>query len=663
MSGLTLLAPIGLAALVALGLIVLIHMRRRTPPAIEIPSLRFWQPVGEDSSDKRRLRRPPITLPLVLQLLAALAIAFALARPAVQALPGLASQRTTPQHTIVILDGSTSMLALASDSGTTTRWDLARDEVDTILDDWQAGDVVSVILIGNRTESFSASTSQQVDRLRDRIRHTEAPGGIADVDAALQLAADLVLPDRANQVLVISDGAVHATAGIASAVPAPIGLKVVGDLENTLPNVAVTAIGSRPIAGRDDTYRLSFSLASFAPDAVRLPYRVQVDGADVVSSEVDLASGETRAIEVTLPQGARTADVVIDVRDSFAADNRATLLLGGSGSAGLDILLISDNPGAMERALTALPEARVDVFPTTTPGIKALAAGYDLTVFQGISPAPDDAPETPMLFVRPTPLGDLFANTGVMNAPTIDRLDAGASLLDGVDLAGVTFGDTPAYTLAEGEEELVRGTANGLTGPLIWRGEFEGHRYVVFGFDLESSNLTQRVAFPVLVARSVAEITVPPMPGTVALGDPLLYRAGERAATVSITNPSGTVTDLPAAADAGAVVYRGTGEAGVYTERELDDGDQSITEAAFVVNAGHPVESDLRPNADLAASLQGGEATEANVTERERLVDIWPMLAAIALAVVALEWLAFSGGWMRLRLPKWRLAGATGGRP
>ena len=124
-----LLAPLGLAALIALPLIVLLHMRHTTPTRRPTPSLRFWEAANPRPADARRLRRPPLTWPLVLQLLAAAVIAIALARPATAAqlaalAPGLHSE---PRHLFILLDGSTSMSATTGD-GTVSRWDAARQE-------------------------------------------------------------------------------------------------------------------------------------------------------------------------------------------------------------------------------------------------------------------------------------------------------------------------------------------------------------------------------------------------------------------------------------------------------------------------------------------------------------------------------------------------------
>ena len=121
------LAPMGLVALVGVIAIIVAHMRRQVPPSVTLPSLRFWTAAPVQPADRRRLRRPPLTWPLALQVVAAALLALALARPALPSLPGLATERTEPQHTIVLLDGSTSMLAVPAE-GAGTKWDEARAE-------------------------------------------------------------------------------------------------------------------------------------------------------------------------------------------------------------------------------------------------------------------------------------------------------------------------------------------------------------------------------------------------------------------------------------------------------------------------------------------------------------------------------------------------------
>jgi hypothetical protein len=651
--GFALLAPLGLAALVALAAILIIHMRRRTPPTITLPSLRFWDPVDADHADKHRIQWPPITLALLLQLLAALALALALARPVLDAIPGLASQRSEPANTVIVLDGSTSMLAQAQEGDARTRWDLGKTEVLAELDAWQPGDVVTLVVGATQSTSHSASTSPQVETIRATLRAMEAPGGRANMNDALELASHLLLPNRQNRVLLVTDGAIAVDPAIAQRVTAPIDLRIVGDYDESLPNVAVTAIGSRVVPGTDGQTRLAFSLTSFASDAVRLPYRVQADGVDIVTTDIDLAGGETRPVELTLPLGARSASVAIDVRDPFQADNSASLLLDRAGSTGLNILLISDTPGPLERALTALPEATVDTFPAATPGIRALSTTYDLTVFEGVSPSPDDVPSTAMMLVRPSPLADRFTSTGVLASPTVERLDPTEATLQGVDFAGVTFGSTPVYQLASGEELLARGSAGGQTGPLLWRGDLDGVPYIALGFDLATSNITERVTFPILIARSVESLTAPPVPGAIGVGDTVTIAAAPAATTVQVSNPLGRQTEIAVSPGAPAVM-RETGRSGIYTFSELTDGGQVLAEYQIVVNAGSLAESNLRPNPDLATSLTGGSDPASAPAASSPRSDLWPLLAAIALVVIAAEWLVVRAQGAVPVITRWR---------
>jgi hypothetical protein len=656
MNGLPFLAPAGLIALVAAAIVIVIHMRRRTPPVRTLPSIRFWSAAPEDHAERSRLRRPPLTLPLILQVLAAMLIALALARPIVEGVDALANQRSVPEHAIVILDGSTSMGATDGPQGETSRWDLAIRDLDALLDDWQPGDVTTVIVTGGRLQSFSGSTTRQIDDIRAMFAKMASPGGRADVDSALTLAADLLLPDRANRLVVITDGSVRANPAVAALVRAPIELRTVGEA-GVVPNLAVTSIGARELPGQSDQQRLAFTLASFGEEPVRAPYTVQADGVDVVTETIDLAPGASRSVEVNLPPEATNATVAIQTLDAQAADNRATVHLSSAGISALDILLLSDAPGSLERALSAIPDARVETFETTTPGIAALSVPYDLVVFEGFAPPADDLPTVPMLFLRPQQIGETFAIEGVMASPEIDQLQVGDPILEGVDLAGVTFGETPRYRVGPEEQVLVGGTSAEGSGPLIWRGVVADQPTVALAFDLASSNISQRVAFPVLVSRIVADLTVSGLPSTVVIGEPVVYAPSLDAAQVTFSDPLGEVATLAVSRDDGTtrndVTFDDTGLAGVYTVREFGADGQVVGEGSFVVNAGHPEESNLRPIAELAASLVGGSELTSSPASRIGTSELWPLFAIAALLLIVAEWLVACGlrSWFAHRPP------------
>ena len=171
-----LLAPLGMAALIAIPVIILFHMRHTTPTRRPVPSLRFWAAANPRPADARRLRRPPLSLPLLLQIAAAALLAFALARPATAAqlaalAPGLHAE---PRHLILLLDGSTSMGATPG-AASLSRWEAARLKALELLAPLRQGDVATVILMGTRPVTLTATDDASLIALRERLALVAQP--------------------------------------------------------------------------------------------------------------------------------------------------------------------------------------------------------------------------------------------------------------------------------------------------------------------------------------------------------------------------------------------------------------------------------------------------------------------------------------------------------
>lgn len=647
-----LLAPIGLAALLALPVVVLLHMRHTTPTRRPTPSLRFWEAANPRPADARRLRRPPVTLPLVLQLVAVAVLAIALARPATAAqlaalAPGLHSQ---PRHLFLLLDGSTSMSAVTGTGGE-TRWEAARREALARLAPLREGDVATVILMGTRTATFTATDDASLIALRERLTTVPQPGGRADLDAALALAGDLRLPNLERRAVVISDGAAVADPVTAAAVDAPVELVVAGGDGGAeeRANLAVIDISARPSPEDGGAAGLFASVVNYGPEAVTAPVVLLGDGLEMGRTTVMLdADGGSEQLSWLLPPGVGELTVRIDGADALAADNAASVLPGEAATTTIAprILLVSDLPGALARALLAIENVQLTIEPSDNAAAIA-AGGYDLVVFDRAAPPAETLNRitTASLWAAP-PVGGPFATGEGVSDPRITRLRAGDPLLDGVDLAGATFGPTPVFTLGAGDEEIV-GSPD---GPLLFRGEVNGRPAVVLTVDPEASNLPKRVAFPVLVANLVGALAPDGVPAALPLGEPLVYEPRAATAAVEIAPPGGDVVRLdvapPQAGDESEsargrvtreVVFADTGAAGAYRVTEQDASGGVLGATRFVVNAGHARESDLRLNPDLASTLAAASGVDIAAPRQER-VDLWPLLALLALGIILVEW-------------------------
>lgn len=643
MSGVQLLAPLGLLALVGVPLVVLFHMRDTTPTVRRTPSLRFWRMAMEEQPQSERFERPPFSLALLLQLLLVGLLGFALARPAASRALGGFGSPSEQRHVIVLLDGSTSMAA-TDVPGKATRFEAARAEALAAVGDLREGDVATVILMGTHSATFEATDTGSLRALRERLRALSAPGGRVDLNAQLTLTKDLILPGLANRVVLVTDGDLTADPATIAAVGAPITLIRVGDAAAA--NVAITDIATRGSARNPGRQQLYARVVNFGESAATVPVTISADGIEIARNELTVdGKGGSKEIVNDLPAGARSVTVALAAKDALAADDTAASTLAGGGDFGLRILLVSDAPSLLQRALAVLPGAQVTQKSAAETGAPGSGAGVDLAVYEGVLPA-GSFPKTPTLLVNP-PEGGALPTRGAMANPTAQRVRAQDPLLQGVEMTGVTFGQTPVHTLDATETEIV-GAAD---GPLIFRGATPGvgEPMVVLAFDVAQSNIAKRVAFPILIANIADELAPSPLPSSAPLGDPLVYRPHAGVATVRITPPDGVAVDVPVGGTSGSdgaaepaalrdVTFADTGQPGEYRLAELDAGGKEMGGGRFVVNAGHIRESDLRANVDLPGQLAAAKAGAAAGGTRA-LSDIWPILAALGLVVLLAEWL------------------------
>jgi hypothetical protein len=103
----TFAAPLGLLALLAIPTIIAIHLLRRRFPVRPIAGLFLWQAAHDVPDGGRRIDKLPWTTSLLLECLAALALALIIAGATLA--PSAASE-----HIVVLLDDSVSMTAIDS---------------------------------------------------------------------------------------------------------------------------------------------------------------------------------------------------------------------------------------------------------------------------------------------------------------------------------------------------------------------------------------------------------------------------------------------------------------------------------------------------------------------------------------------------------------------
>ncbi len=612
----SLLAPLGLLALLALPVIVLLHMLRERRRRVVVPSLLLWQLMPRKQEAQRR-QRLPLTLLLLLQLVAAAMLALALARPqwplAVFGAEG---------YVALIIDTSTSMAAPAPGIGG-TRLEAAQARARQLIGAMGARGSVTLIAAGPRAALLDSGGPESAARLLAALDSLVPIGTGTDLRGALTLAEATLQGRPGARVVVLTDAALPALAAASLPTAVPVEWQAVG---GALPNRAVVTLAARPrsASGPVQVYARA---VNYGPDSVRTVLQLFGDEQLLDTRPVALAPNGEAELTWTVPRGVALLRAELDGDDGLPADDSAAISLAQTRP--LRALLVSTRPDALERALRVVPGLEL----TTVAPLAYAGSDADLTIFDGF--LPDAWPAGGVLAVHPPPGSPLLVVATSEREPADDtalRVQPGDGSLDGVSLGSVAFGRVRDITPPAGFAVLLsRGEQ-----PLVLRGRVGQSEIAVWAFDLSQGNLTTRLAFPLLVARAARDLTPPALPPSALLGERLELRPDPRADRLELGAPDGSVQVIALAP--GAPTALTLDQPGVYTVAERA-GERVLYAAQLGVNAGAAVESDLAPRplpqvAPAAAAVNGDAATQR---------ALWPWLAAAALAVMLGEWLYVHG--------------------
>jgi hypothetical protein len=335
------------------------------------------------------------------------------------------------------------------------------------------------------------------------------------------------------------------------------------------------------------------------------------------------ANGETE-LTWTLPATYTRLRAALDGGDALPQDDDARLSLAQTRP--IKALLVAAKPETLQRALAAVPGVSVTVLdPANYTPAAADASAPELTIFDSF--LPEAWPTGAILAIHP-PAGSALLEVAAQSRTSgVAELSANSALLAGLSFGGVNFGPVQPVTPPAWATTLL---ASGNT-QLILRGRSQAHEIAIWTFDLASSNLPTRLAFPLLVARTVRDLTPLPLPGSLQAGAPLSLHPDARADEVRISGPDGVSTALPAAP---SITLDTLTQPGLYQLEERRAG-TLLFRGQVPVNAGVPIESDLRPG----PTPQIASAAPAQDAEPQRQMnDLWPFLALGALSILMLEW-------------------------
>ncbi len=479
-------APWGLLALLGIPAIVAIHMFRRRFPPRSVAGLFLWQTLRQTPEGGGRITRLPVTASLILECLAALALALILAgariRPA-----------SVNEHLVVLLDDSASMAAVnaQNESPRDRAVRLALDEIDRLGRNVRVTIVLSgerpAVLVGPAALAIEAKPA--LDGWEPQAQHHSlAPG--------LRLARELA--SKTGRLIVFSD--------------APPDIRGASPVENVrwlsvgqpLPNVGITA-AQRTLTPSEGKGTISLTLENFSKEAAKRQLHLKATeegGKEILAQEVNVPPG-TSSLNLPIPAGLPAITASLS-EDALIRDNEVTLVEPRPQIVGVENHL-PDGRGkdALAKALGAISGATRAEHGQLSFGP---AATLDQPPEQGVWRV--GFGRAPERLLMPGPAQDFVG-------PFVP--EKRHPLLQGVTLAGVVWAGALPIAVNSLHPLVSAGDQ-----PLIAMLGSRPDTGILFNLDLERTNLVRAPDWPVLVSNLV-ELRRQDLPGPERWN----YRAGE----------------------------------------------------------------------------------------------------------------------------------------
>ncbi len=627
-----LLQPLNfLWAVPLLGGIVALWMLRLRRQDVTVSSLYLWNSLLQETQANAPFQKLRRSLLLFLQLLAAFLLVFALARPFVYG-SGLAG------HTIVIiLDTSASMNA--SDVGPTRLAAAKAAAEEFVAHQMRGTDVATVLSASSKPQSLVSGFTGDGGRLQAAIDDALPTDTVADMPAALTLAQSLVGTRSGAEIRVFSDGA-YSQDDLKKLTAVPLGgtdvsLSSVGTA--TPDNLAITRLDGRlnPQTGTSEVFAEVQNLGGKTHSGGTLS--LLKDGRLIDARALNFTNNvQTETFDSPLLKGGGVVTARLDdVKDDLPADNQASLVLAPPRPR--RVLLVTDGNIFLERGLNLDPDVILEeCTPDEFTTVGKSGTGYGMVVFDGALPQKPLPPGNYLVFGANSPQMPVSASGSTDNPTYLDETRT-HPVMRFVDLEGLHL-RTALHTQAQPWGQSL---AEADSGPLIAAGEHDGSRVVSVSFNLSDSDWPLRVSFPIFLTNAVRWLTAAGGLGAsqpeTPTGGIALVTVPSGSTSVAVTRPDGTRTAVNAPPTGGVVPVEDTREAGVY-HAQVGSADYP-----FAVNLDSPDESRLAVQKPPVLTHAGTpQITAVHLPPSRRAKDdLWPTLAAVALALLLLEWFVF----------------------
>lgn len=568
----TLANPLGLLALLGIPAVLAIHFLQRKARELPVSTLFLLDHTRREAAGGRRFERIIPSIPLWMQLLAVLLLAWFLAEPRYR-------KSGSVQRVAVVMDSSASMSVFKND---------ALKRLEEMLPSLQgeASEIQLTVLesTSNRPRLYAGSSIKELEATLDKWQPRDGP---VDITRSLRLARSLV--SRDGTVLYLTD---------TPAGPLPFQARqlAVGEV---IDNVGFTGVS---FATEEGTLVWRALVKNHGKKPVKRSWSVQTSAGSTQARPLHLDPGALVTLQSAFPKDAQNVRIVLSP-DRFPLDDVLPLVTPKPKPISLFAATSPAFAGLADKLLKALDAAESSK--------DAASADLSITSYKPLDPSLPSG--NTIIFVEDETRTGAWLKGGIVAEAN--------PLMDGLNWQTLLARETIELERSPADTVLLWQDKR----PLIFLRENKDGRQLLFNFDPTLSNAERQPAFIVLLhrfAESIRAAKVAPVSDNLETGQPLTITAAPGVPLdIAATDPTGKSVAMPdsrlAIRDPGFLNIR--------------QGDKALLSAA--VHFGDPREADFSACASADPEETGSTAAIERHTRPDPLWRVWILLLLAALIV------------------------------
>lgn len=549
------LYPLGLLGLLGIPILIIIYIIKNKYTEQVVPSTYLWK-----LSEKFLPKKKPITLisgiiSLILQILAVVIVSLLIAQP-IFTIPNSAKDYC------LILDGSGSMNYV---NGETTRMELGKDKIETIIADSKNGSTYTLIYVGATSKVVYEKLSDK-DKAIELLNRLEPSGVTIGLDGIISHVQKYFNSNKSLETYFVTDKDYKSE---------NVNIINVSNHEENYAVYETTTI----VDGNN--LKISTNLVSYE-SSTTLNIEIYVDDELVKKDDVEVTKGVVKNLESYIDiLDYESLEVRITNQDALALDNQE-ILFNVKKTHEYKTLIVSDRPFYLETIINSVGNTKIDI--VSREQYTSEMTGYSLYVFDSFAPTvlPDDG--TIWLFGASTSIDksgfsvqDVIENeeglaaTYPKNSSSIYK-----TLTSGLFKEQVYLKKYYKYGLYKNFTILLTHEGD----PLIFTGLTDnGNREVVFAFDLHDSNMPLLLDY-ITLSKNLLDYSFPVIieDSNYVCGETVSLNVLSNCDSIRVENPKGVVNYLDISNEITSFV---TTEVGVY-KISVMNGDKETTFKIFV---------------------------------------------------------------------------------